>query len=321
MKLRLQIIDAPETTTFEHEGPVVTIGRDPGCELALPSTGNQAVSWKHAKIELKPGGADLSDLGSTNGTFVNDRRIDGKASFKTGDYIRFGHAGPTFKVVEVNLAYSPPKPIPPKMVPPPKEAIAPPRMVLPHKEAITAIVDTCSASPAPAETPIVKKESKHSNSTTRMMLVSMKNHQREVWIAVGIAAVGLFLVIMLNFVSQGERITDVSGETADLSGKTKDLAKQTKDLSKKTADLDDRTSDLGKRIGDVSEKVDKLTAADAANIREKYGDAIYMVSYRKRGDARNRTRLIGTAFAIDSLGVFATNAHVVMPIQKFLRAG
>ena len=53
MKLRLQIATSPERSfVMEHATPILRIGRDPRCEVAIAGDSNQAVSWDHARIEL-----------------------------------------------------------------------------------------------------------------------------------------------------------------------------------------------------------------------------------------------------------------------------
>ncbi len=73
----------------------LTVGRSPENDLSLPEV---EVSRHHARIELV-GQQDLapivliSDLGSTNGTFINGRRIlpaNGPVSLQHGDVIRVG---------------------------------------------------------------------------------------------------------------------------------------------------------------------------------------------------------------------------------------
>ena len=105
MRLRLQTLgSASSPAPFETGGPVVHLGRDPGCELAFTDGDrDRAVSWKHARIELSPGGAYLSDLGSSNGTFVNDVRLTRPTPLKVRDVIRLGLSGPELRVVEVVL--------------------------------------------------------------------------------------------------------------------------------------------------------------------------------------------------------------------------
>jgi len=63
----------------------VDIGRE-GCALTIP---NDNVSRRHAIVESIAGGYMIRDLGSTNGTFVNDAKVQVQA-LKDGDQIRIG---------------------------------------------------------------------------------------------------------------------------------------------------------------------------------------------------------------------------------------
>jgi DNA-binding NtrC family response regulator len=65
---------------------VVTIGRDPECELMLNDT---ATSRRHARLERRGEHHYLVDLHSTNGTMVNGRRIR-EARLVENDVIRIG---------------------------------------------------------------------------------------------------------------------------------------------------------------------------------------------------------------------------------------
>ena len=50
----------------------LTIGRDEGCDVMLTGA---TVSRQHVRLRFRDGGWILHDLGSTNGTLVNDRRV------------------------------------------------------------------------------------------------------------------------------------------------------------------------------------------------------------------------------------------------------
>ncbi|MET9320654.1 DUF1707 and FHA domain-containing protein [Streptomyces sp. NPDC003038] len=63
------------------------IGRDPGNGLRLT---HETVSRAHAELILRDGVWVLKDLGSTNGTTVNGRRVTGSAVVRDGDQISFG---------------------------------------------------------------------------------------------------------------------------------------------------------------------------------------------------------------------------------------
>lgn len=70
-----------------RKGRVYTLGRDPGCDFPLPS---EVVSRRHAEIEWAPkGGFAIRDLGSKNGTRVNDDRVDWRP-LRDGDKLTFG---------------------------------------------------------------------------------------------------------------------------------------------------------------------------------------------------------------------------------------
>jgi len=62
------------------------VGRRPGLELTVQAS---QISQRHAEIRLRDGELALRDLGSTNGTFVNQRRLDGEIALKIGDVIHF----------------------------------------------------------------------------------------------------------------------------------------------------------------------------------------------------------------------------------------
>jgi len=69
-------------------GSTVTIGRDPACEIAFPEV--LSLSRLHARVRFSENGVTVEDLGSTNGTFVNDRRVTEVADLSSGDRIQFG---------------------------------------------------------------------------------------------------------------------------------------------------------------------------------------------------------------------------------------
>jgi pSer/pThr/pTyr-binding forkhead associated (FHA) protein len=68
-------------------GPSMTIGRAPECELLIDDT---YASSQHARIFGKIGTWYVEDLGSTNGTFVNDQKLAAPAMVQPGDKIRVG---------------------------------------------------------------------------------------------------------------------------------------------------------------------------------------------------------------------------------------
>ena len=63
------------------------IGRGSDCVIRIPLA---IVSRRHAEIVVSEGGAVLKDLGASNGTFVNNRRIVDEQDLKPGDQIMIG---------------------------------------------------------------------------------------------------------------------------------------------------------------------------------------------------------------------------------------
>ncbi len=65
----------------------LSIGRAPGSVLRLSDI---TVSRFHAQLSASGSGWSLRDLGSSNGTWVNGRRVTGKSPVHPGDQVRFG---------------------------------------------------------------------------------------------------------------------------------------------------------------------------------------------------------------------------------------
>jgi hypothetical protein len=66
----------------------VLIGRAGDCDVVL--AGDETVSGHHARTRRTQQGIVLVDLGSTNGTFLNDARVDGERLLAPGDVVRIG---------------------------------------------------------------------------------------------------------------------------------------------------------------------------------------------------------------------------------------
>src|SRR3954468_23244341 len=75
-----------ESQEIELTPDAMTIGRASACNIRIADAG---VSSKHAKIWCEDGQYFLMDLGSTNGTFVNERDVD-REQINDGDVITFG---------------------------------------------------------------------------------------------------------------------------------------------------------------------------------------------------------------------------------------
>ena len=101
MAIELRVVSGARVGYREiFDRPVIGIGRHPGSDLQLDPNEDLDVSTRHAEIRGGEGRWLLRDLGSTNGTFVNGRRISNVHELRHGDVIRLGSEGPS---VEVSL--------------------------------------------------------------------------------------------------------------------------------------------------------------------------------------------------------------------------
>jgi pSer/pThr/pTyr-binding forkhead associated (FHA) protein len=80
------ILDSPEATFRLTPGAIKTVGRAPRADFILDVA---LVSRLHCRLTAAADNLEVVDLESTNGTFVNDKRI-GKAQLKSGDRLRIG---------------------------------------------------------------------------------------------------------------------------------------------------------------------------------------------------------------------------------------
>lgn len=88
-KLIAVIVEPRQRRGESHSlSSVLSIGRDGDNDIASPD--DSFMSGTHARLEVRPSGAWLVDLESTNGTFVNGQRVEGDRSVRKGDRIQVG---------------------------------------------------------------------------------------------------------------------------------------------------------------------------------------------------------------------------------------
>jgi hypothetical protein len=78
--------DGAKPRTFKLAASML-VGRAPECDIKVDDT---YASQQHARLFGRQGGWYVEDLGSTNGTFVNDQRLAAPALVQPGDKIRVG---------------------------------------------------------------------------------------------------------------------------------------------------------------------------------------------------------------------------------------
>src|SRR5271156_3014698 len=84
---RLVTLGSSPAREYSLDKPTIAIGSHPKNDVVADDT---TVSRRHATITRKADGFELADLGSTNGTFINGRRLSEPVVLKPGDEIKFG---------------------------------------------------------------------------------------------------------------------------------------------------------------------------------------------------------------------------------------
>jgi hypothetical protein len=86
---QLVVVAPPERAGPTYPiGQELTVGRAGGCAIALPD--DTFVSSLHARVYRTDQGVSVEDLGSTNGTFVNQDRVTAPVALGRGDRLKVG---------------------------------------------------------------------------------------------------------------------------------------------------------------------------------------------------------------------------------------
>ena len=104
MDVRLVVADGPEAGrvfSFSSADSFL-VGRSPKAHLVLDPRADRYVSRAHCLVDIRPPRIQVSDLGSTNGTFVNEQRVS-RVDLRDGDVLRVGRTR-----IRVVVAGSPP---------------------------------------------------------------------------------------------------------------------------------------------------------------------------------------------------------------------
>ena len=82
VKYKLTIIQGPsQGEEIELHTDSLVIGREADTDIQINAP---AVSRKHARLVKRPEGYWIEDLGSSNGTFINGKRIEDRISLNRG---------------------------------------------------------------------------------------------------------------------------------------------------------------------------------------------------------------------------------------------
>lgn len=88
--LLLKLRGAHPGELFSLQSANIVIGRAGEADIHVIEP---TASWHHLRLVTRNGGVHAEDLSSTNGTFVNEQRIERSTLLTDGDYVRLGGGG------------------------------------------------------------------------------------------------------------------------------------------------------------------------------------------------------------------------------------
>jgi hypothetical protein len=85
---RLKVIEPAETKGRTYDlAEELTVGRAAGCQITMDDT---YVSQLHARVFRRDGQFYVEDLGSTNGTYLNRKKVTAPIAIRRGDRLQIG---------------------------------------------------------------------------------------------------------------------------------------------------------------------------------------------------------------------------------------
>src|SRR6266702_6242341 len=117
-----RVVSITDGREYVITGASLVFGREAGCDVVV---GGKDVSRRHAEIVQTPKGYLVVDS-STNGTFVNEVRIEGQRLLARADVLKLGEEQFRFYADAAPAAGPPPPPPPPPRAPPPAPPAPPP---------------------------------------------------------------------------------------------------------------------------------------------------------------------------------------------------
>jgi S1-C subfamily serine protease len=287
---------------------VITIGRHPLNDLRFDPERDPDASSRHAEIRTLAGKATLHDLASTNGTFVNGRRIAGEHTLADGDVIAFGRDGPAVEFHEAAGSPAPRAAAAPGAAANPRGPATPPAP--PRRDTVARIADA------------VEKQT----GTLRRMVVALGGlvvvgAGTAYWVghresAQAQARVDALLKRNDSLSAMFEQaVGAMKGKVAGLDSalaaskqETDFLRSQMKDEMRKGSDAN--VTGLSARL-DVAEKRQRalLSAGtvDYESIAAKDGPAIVFIAVEEAGGQYSSA----SGFNVAPSGLIVTNRHVV----------
>jgi S1-C subfamily serine protease len=222
-----------------------TLGRAATNTLALPEALYPHVSNHHARITLDASGAPMvEDLGSRNGTFVNDSRVQ-RALLRDGDILRLGAQGPQF-VVELGDAGRTTAIIPPGSQPPATRPDLSNTSVLRMKRALGVPEDA---------------------DVAQLVRSSERRWRRGLWSLLLAGAVALGGIALLVQSAQGGERQQLLELERRLAAASTGVDRQLQDWTDARQTLEQERTNLARRLQELSTR-EETSAAEVAGLRQ-----------------------------------------------------
>lgn len=262
MKIRLSIQADGRSSDFEHAGTQVTIGRNPAASIVLEENSpSSVVSWDHARIDLTPGGAAITDLRSSNGTYRNNERVTGTIPLRPGDVLRLGSSGPVLTVTLLDLTPEPVAP-PPRPV---ARAVAAP-------VAATPVVAKPARPKAKAALPEVSETRGILIETIRQQRQAHDRRRKELAL-VAVIAFALIVALAGGLWLFGDRLRGVHQTATTAADTAQAIGGKVEGLSKDVQAMNDRLE----RVAGQFETIDHRLA-DQEKLEREQADRLEKVA-------------------------------------------
>jgi pSer/pThr/pTyr-binding forkhead associated (FHA) protein len=240
--------------------PELSIGREPGSAILFDSPRDDAVSRKHAVIKVIPGDPPsfkLSDLNSSNGTFLNDERLTRETELLPNDVIQLGTSGPKFTF---------------DLEPRPINLAARTRIVSAAGSPATRVIDAVEAAPLPPTTLSPRLENKP--SVGRDTVMRLLSEQRQTTSRVGLYALAGVLAIIL-----------VAGGAIYYKSQ-RDVAEEAAQVERANAAQNAKNQELAAQIQQQQQMVPALVhqqlGESAREISQKYSNSTVLIDMQWR---------------------------------------
>jgi pSer/pThr/pTyr-binding forkhead associated (FHA) protein/S1-C subfamily serine protease len=308
--------------------PELSIGREPDSAILFDSPRDDAVSRKHAVIKVTAGDPPsfkLSDLNSSNGTFLNGERLTRETELLPCDIIQLGTSGPKFTF---------------DLEPRPINLAARTRIVSAAGSPATRVIDAVEATPLPPALVPARPEAKP--AVGRDTVMRLLSEQRQTTSRLGLYALAAVLAIIIvsggaiYYKNQRDVAQEIERVNAEQLAKNKELASALQQQQQMLPTLVHQQ--IGTNAREISEKYSNATVLIDVQWRlydRETGKPLFHKTFILNGDLypayvimRNRlyrwlttedeehsnfrvgSEGQGTGFLIDSQGLIITNKHI-----------